>query len=98
MAGRAGAQPAPALNVEAPDTLSAARTRVERFDPATLAPIVRVVGLESPGPPIRVILADDASSWARQVPSFAAGFAIGNADLVVLFPSRSPMYPHDTLE
>lgn len=94
----AWAQPAPVLVFEAPDSLAAARTRVERFDPATLSPIVRVVGLQSPGPPIRVVLAGDDSQWARQVPPFAAGFAIGEADLVVLFPSRSPVYPHDTLE
>jgi MYXO-CTERM domain-containing protein len=98
LGGRAGAQSAPELVLEAPDALAAARTRVERFDTATLVPILRVTGLESPGPPIRVVLAGDDSSWARQVPSFAAGFAIGEADLVVLFPSRSPVYPHDTLE
>ena len=98
MSGRAWAQPIPVLEFEAPETLAAARTRVERFDPATLSPIVAVVGLESPGPPIRVVLAGDDSEWARQVPPFAAGFAIGDSDLVVLFPSRSPVYPHDTLE
>lgn len=97
-AGWVGAQPAPVLTFEAPDALASARTRVERIDPATLSPIVRVVGLDSPGPPIRVVLAGDDSPWARQVPAFAAGFAVGEADLVVLFPSRSPVYPHDTLE
>ena len=47
---------------------------------------------------MRVVLAEDGSEWARQVPPWAAGFAIGEAGLVVLFPSRSPLYPHDTLE
>jgi MYXO-CTERM domain-containing protein len=98
MTGSAAAQSPPVLAIEGPDALAAARLRVERFDRATLAPIVRVVGLASPGPPIRLVLAEDTSAWARQVPSFAAGFAIGEADLVVLFPSRSPVYPHDTLE
>ena len=97
-AGWAVAQPAPALVVEAAETLAAARTRVERFQPATLSTIVRAVGLDSAGPPIRVVLGRDDDEWARQVPPWTAGFAIGAADLVVLFPSRSPVYPHDTLE
>lgn len=94
----AAAQPAPVLTFEAPDTLAVARARAERFDPATLSPIVRAVGLDSPGPPIRIVLADEVSVWAAQVPPFAAGFAIGEESLVVLFPSRSPVYPHDSLE
>src|SRR5262245_47117526 len=47
---------------------------------------------------MRVVLAGDTSEWARQVPPWAAGFAVGEAGLIVLFPSRSPVYPHDTLE
>ena len=96
--GRALAQPAPVLLIEGADALAAARTRVERVDPRTLSTIVRVVGLDAPGPPVRVVLAEDGSEWARQVPPWAAGFAVGEADLVVLFASRSPVYPHDTLE
>lgn len=98
LTGSADAQPVPVLNVEAPAALAAARMRVERVDPHTLSPIVRIVGLDAPGPPIRVVLAEDGSEWARMVPAWAAGFAIGEADLVVLFPARTPLYPHDTLE
>jgi hypothetical protein len=47
---------------------------------------------------MRVVLADTRSDIARQVPSFVAGFAIGEQGLIVLFPARSPGYPHDTLE
>jgi hypothetical protein len=32
------------------------------------------------------------------VSASTAGYAIGDAGLIVLFPSRSPVYPHDTLE
>lgn len=96
--GGARAQPAPVLNIEGPAPLGPARTRVERVDPASLSTIVGIVGLDAPGAPIRVVLAEEASDWARQVPAWAAGFAIGEAGLVVLFPSRSPSYPHDTLE
>ena len=92
------AQPAPTLVVEAPPALAAARARVEGFDRAPLAAIVRLAGLEDPGPPMRVVLATDDSDWAWQVPSWVAGFAIGERSLIVLFPNRSPRYPHDTLE
>ena len=96
--GRALAQSPPELLIEAPTPLAAARTRLERLDRRPLSSIVRAVGLDAPGPPVRVVLAEDGSEWARQVPPWAAGFAIGEAGLVVLFPSRSPLYPHDTLE
>jgi hypothetical protein len=94
----APAQPPPALAIDAPPALAAARARLEGFDLRPLSTIVRVVGLGAPGPPIRVVLAGDDSDWARQVPSWTAGFAVGEAGLIVLFPSRSPRYPHDTLE
>src|SRR4029077_5989874 len=35
---------------------------------------------------------------ARQVPRSTAGFAVSEDNLVVLFPSRSPTYPQDSLE
>lgn len=92
------AQPPPSMVIEAPPELAPARARLESWDPGALTPIVRLVGLEHPGPPIRVVLATTLSEWARPVPPWAAGYAIGEEGLVVLFPSRSPMYPHDTLE
>lgn len=88
----------PQLQIEAPPTLAAARTRLESFDPARLRGVMQVVGLDHPGPAIRVVLASETSEWARQVPPSTAGFAVGEASVVVLFPSRAPVYPHDTLE
>jgi MYXO-CTERM domain-containing protein len=92
------AQEPPALVFSAPPELAASRSRVAAFDPRPLAGIVRTVGLGSPGPPIDVILAAEDSDAARRVPPWVAGYALGNAGLVVLFPARSPVYPHDTLE
>ena len=92
------AQGPPSFLIEAPPELAAARRRLETFDPQPLATIVRVVGLSSPGSPMRVVLGRDDDEWARQVPQWTAGFAVGSAGLIVLFPSRSPVYPHDTLE
>jgi hypothetical protein len=93
-----GPPPIPALQIEAPADLAASRARLESFDQSRLRGVMRVIGLDQPGAAIRVVLASDTSEWARQVPSSTAGFAIGEAGLVVLFPSRSPMYPDDSLE
>jgi len=92
------AQTPPTLVIEAAPDQAPARARLASYDLGPLAPIVRLVGLEGPGPPMRVVLAGDSSEWARQVPPWTAGFAVGEAGLIVLFPSRSPMYPHDSLE
>ena len=86
------------LIIEAPPDLAAARSRLESFDLKPLAGIVRTVGLEDAGPPITVLLAGESSEAARHVSPWTAGFAIANDGHIVLFPSRSPRYPHDTLE
>jgi hypothetical protein len=91
----------PQLNIEATPLdgeLAAARSRLESFDSTRLRGVMTLVGLSDPGPPIRVVLASETSQWARQVPPSTAGFAVGEDSLVVLFPSRSPTYPHDSLE
>lgn len=88
----------PQLEIEAPPELAAARTRLESFDQTRLQGVTRLVGLDDPGQPIRVVLASETSEWARQVPPSTAGFAVGDANLVVLFPARSPVYPDDSLE
>lgn len=96
-----GPLPVPQLNIEAPPQdvdLAAARLRLESFDRTRLRGVMRVVGLNDPGPAIRVVLASETSEWARQVPPSTAGFAVGEDSLVVLFPFRSPTYPHDSLE
>jgi len=88
----------PDLLIEAPSEFAAARERVESFDRERLRGVMRLVGLTDSGPPIRVLLASEDSELARQVSSSIAGFAAGTESLVVLFPSRSPAYPDDTLE
>src|SRR5688500_10453482 len=59
---------------------------------------MRLIGLDSAGDPIRVVLAPEGSSLARQAPPPIAGLALLDESLIVLFPARSPAYPHDTLE
>src|SRR5437867_7597280 len=94
----AQARPEPLLRIEAPPELAAVRTRLESFDRERLADVGRLVGLADAGGAIRVVLATESSDWARQVPPWVAGFAIDASDLVVLFPARSPSYPHDSLD
>jgi hypothetical protein len=88
----------PQLDIEAPAELAAQRARLESFDMARLRDVMRLVGLDDPGSAIHVVLASETSDWARRVAPSTGGFAAGEAGLVVLFPSRSPVYPDDTLE
>jgi hypothetical protein len=75
-----------------------ARARLGRVDEEHLQTIVRLVGLDAPGDPIRVVLASPDTTLAERTPSWVAGFAHGDSDTVVIFPSRSVRYPHDSLE
>jgi hypothetical protein len=99
--GQAGARPLPALElrIEASPELTAIRTRLESIGPQRLADIPRLLGM-IPGalPAIHVMLAAENSDLARRVPPWISGFAVGDSDLVVMFPARSLSYPNDTLE
>src|ERR1700694_1989643 len=93
-----GLRSVPRLTIEAPAELTATRARLESLDRSRLGGVMRLLRVDDPGPAIRVVLASETSDWARQVPPTTAGFAVGEDNLVVLFPSRSPTYPQDTLE
>jgi hypothetical protein len=93
------AQPAaPELVFEQLGTDGGALARLGTIDEDQLRRIVELVGLETPGEPIRVVLAAEDTGVAQQTPAWIAGFAHGAADTVVLFPSRSLRYPHDSLQ
>ncbi len=57
-----------------------------------------LVGVEEPGPPIRVILAPESSPLARGVPPWVSGYTDGLSNVVVLLPERTPSYPDGALE
>jgi hypothetical protein len=97
-AGTARQPVPPELLFETPDSRPADEPRLRRVDRDRLRAIVQLVGLADPGPPIHVVLAPEDSELARATPSWIAGFAHGASDTVVLFPSRSLRYPHDSLE
>jgi hypothetical protein len=88
----------PQLRIEAPPELTGVRLRLQSAGTLRLAGIAEFVGLTDTGPPIQVILATENSNWARQVPPWIVGFALGSPELVVVFPARSPGYPDTTLE
>ncbi len=88
----------PQLTIEAPEELAAARIRLETFDTTRLRGVMQLVGLDAAGDPIRVVLEPEGSPLARQASPPIAGFASLDENLIVLFPARSPAYPHDTLE
>jgi Peptidase MA superfamily len=97
-AGTAQPPTPPALQFETVDSRPADEPRLRGLDRDGLGSIVQLVGLEDPGPPIHVVLAPEDSEVARTTSSWIAGFAQGATGTVVLFPSRSLRYPHDSLE
>jgi hypothetical protein len=86
------------LRIEAPPELAQVRARLESMDRERFASIAQLVGVTDPGPAIRVLLATEKSEVARGVPPWISGFAVGESDLVVIFPARSSSYPNNTLE
>lgn len=88
----------PALQFEAPAELSAIRNRLQAVESARLADVMQLTGNTEGGLPIRVILAPESSQVARFTPGWIAGFTEYGSDVVVIFPSRSPSYPHSSLE
>lgn len=86
------------LFVEAPPSLQPLASRLQTLDPIQIEGAARLVGLTDPGPPIRVILAEEGSVQALSAPRWVAGYALPEQGVVVLLPARSPSYPDSTLE
>jgi hypothetical protein len=63
---------------------------------------MELVGLEAPGPDIRVVLAPESSRLARAVPSWVSGYTDGTTSdvgsAVVILAERTPSYPDGGLE
>lgn len=88
----------PNLKIEAPPELATEEARLRRLDPTKLLTCMELLGMEDPGPPIRVILASESSEAARNSESWIAGYAYGALSTIVLFPERTPSYPDSSLE
>jgi hypothetical protein len=87
----------PALEVRAPEVLARDAVRVRGIETGRLLAVMRLVGLDDPGPPIRVTLVPESDPLARRVPAAIAGFARDGTD-VVLFPQRTPTYPASSMD
>lgn len=86
--------------VQAPASLAADAAQVRGYSPATLQPVLHLVGLEGPGeagPPITVVLAPEGSPEARSAPPWVTGYASGESSVAVLLPARVPRYPDRSL-
>ena len=56
------------LEVEAPEELAPESRRVEALEATEMGPFLKLLGLEDPGPAIRVVLVPEGSVLANQVP------------------------------
>jgi len=63
-----------------------------------VAGVMELVGLDAPGPDIRVVLAPESSPLARAVPAWVSGYTDGVSNVVVLLAERTPSYPDGGLE
>lgn len=88
----------PELRYESPPALAPQVEELRRgFPSSELEPIMELVGLEEPGPPIRVLVVPEGSEPASLLPSWGVAYALGHVGTVVLVPSRIPTYPNDDL-
>ncbi len=95
ISGHAAAQQAPELRFENPDgTASGLPIAVDREHVQRLVKLTR---LTDPGGPIPIVIVPERSDIASAVPSWIAGVAYSDKSTVLLFPARSPRYPHDSL-
>jgi hypothetical protein len=87
----------PVLVFDAPPAYRSLVARLQALDPRRLEAVMRLVGLDRPGPPIRVLLAPEGSDLARSVPPWVSGYAFGAEGFIVLLPGRTPPYPDASL-
>jgi len=87
----------PQFIIEAPESLEPLAAHLKEIHPKTLQRMMDLMGLEQPGPPIRVILAPNESPLARDAPAWMSGYALGHASTIVLFTDRTLTYPNNSL-
>ncbi len=87
----------PQFIFEAPKSLAPLAAHLEETNPASLQRIMDLVGLEHPGPTIRVILAPNNSQPAKDAPAWMSGYALSQSSTIVLLTDRVLTYPNDSL-
>jgi hypothetical protein len=86
------------LDVDAPEEFDGVAERIRSYDPTPLLGTAWLSVLQGVTAPIRVRLAPEAAARRDGVPAWVAGYAASEPDLIVLFPTRTPSYPDDSLE
>ena len=87
----------PQFIIEAPESLQPLAAHLKGVHPQSLQRMMNVMGLEHPGPPIRVILAPNGSPLAQEAPEWMAGYALSHTSTIVLLTDRVFSYPNDSL-
>jgi hypothetical protein len=86
------------LVFESPPALAGEVAGLRWLPPERWEGVAGLVGLEAPGPPIRVVLVPEEHPLARRTPRWIQGFAVAEESLVVLLPERVSSYPYDSIE
>ena len=83
--------------IEAPESLEPLAAHLKEINPQSLQRMMDFMGLEHPGPPIRVILAPNGSPLAQEAPEWMSGYALSHASTIVLLTDRTLTYPNNSL-
>jgi hypothetical protein len=95
----AAAEPSgPKLIVHASPGLEATAREIGAMEGIDLTESLRITGVGSLDPPVHVVVAGEHSELARNLPGWVAGYARGDRDAIVVFPSRVSSYPDRNLE
>lgn len=86
------------IHVNAPPEYARIAQKIRAVSDAQVGAIARFVGAPETQPVIEVAIATTESSLAKEMPQWVAGYAMSEAGVVVLIPSRTVSYPDDTLE
>ncbi len=90
------------LEIDAPVELERYAARLADWQSERLLGFARLLGLEPEQAgfpiPVRVVLAPESVAVELEAPRWVAGYARGDSGVVVLFPSRVPVYPDRSLE
>jgi hypothetical protein len=87
----------PQFIIEAPESLEPLAAHLKEINPQALQRMMDLMGLEHPGPPIRVILTPNGSPLAQETPGWISGYALSHASTIVLLTDRVMTYPNDSL-
>ena len=87
----------PQFIFDAPEPLTGLAEKLKTRNTQSLQRIMDFMGLQNPGPPIRVVLAQNVSPSARDAPEWMSGYALGQTSTIVLLTDRALAYPNDSL-